>query len=339
MRKVAFILAMLSLATSTVSAVMVYAPNALPRPYPFSGPDDLVMFDSEHPEAFVIVGSMNVPGISFGGMDFDSEGNLWAYASLYKATGGAASGLYSVDINTGAATVQGTISPQTLQDIAFNPVDNQMYGINSQNNVTRLYTIDLTTGAVTTVGIFTGLPDPHHAMGFAIDSDGNFYLQELRTCDCIYKGTGLDLELLYELPQDTHFSQGMTIDWSRNNRGYHAAVGQGEFPNYFSQINYFAPDGSGYVLGPDFGPNEMYEGYGYPLVEPGDLAVMPATNPWCPGDINDDQQIDLSDLAQLLSGYGLTSDAQYEDGDLDGDADVDLSDLAQLLGVYGTVCQ
>jgi hypothetical protein len=28
----------------------------------------------------------------------------------------------------------------------------------------------------------------------------------------------------------------------------------------------------------------------------------------------------------------------YEDGDLDGDGDVDLPDLAQLLSVYGAVC-
>jgi hypothetical protein len=30
--------------------------------------------------------------------------------------------------------------------------------------------------------------------------------------------------------------------------------------------------------------------------------------------------------------------AAYEDGDLDEDGDVDLQDLAALLGVYGTPC-
>ena len=35
---------------------------------------------------------------------------------------------------------------------------------------------------------------------------------------------------------------------------------------------------------------------------------------------------------------GTTSGAAYDDGDLDDDGDVDLSDLAALLGVYGTVC-
>ncbi|MBU0617393.1 MAG: hypothetical protein KKI02_06735 [Planctomycetes bacterium] len=58
----------------------------------------------------------------------------------------------------------------------------------------------------------------------------------------------------------------------------------------------------------------------------------------CPGDLDGDGDVDLSDLAQLLGNYGMTSGATYEDGDLDGDGDVDLSDLAALLGVYGTTC-
>jgi hypothetical protein len=58
----------------------------------------------------------------------------------------------------------------------------------------------------------------------------------------------------------------------------------------------------------------------------------------CPGDLNGDSTVDLSDLAQLLANYGVTSGAAYEDGDLDGDGDVDLADLAILLGLYGTVC-
>jgi len=58
------------------------------------------------------------------------------------------------------------------------------------------------------------------------------------------------------------------------------------------------------------------------------------TNP-LPGDLDGDGAVDLSDLAQLLSSYGLASGAQPEDGDLDGDGDVDLSDLAGLLANYG----
>ena len=61
-------------------------------------------------------------------------------------------------------------------------------------------------------------------------------------------------------------------------------------------------------------------------------------DPPCPGDLNGDYAINLADLAQLLSNYGTTSGASYEDGDLDEDEDVDLADLAALLGVYGTTC-
>ncbi len=58
----------------------------------------------------------------------------------------------------------------------------------------------------------------------------------------------------------------------------------------------------------------------------------------CPGDLDGDFDVDLADLAQLLSNYGTTSGAEPEDGDLDGDGDVDLADLAALLAVYGTTC-
>lgn len=279
MRKLTCLSAALLLLTTTAGAVTIYAPNGVPRPYPFNGPDELVMFDSANPAGFTIVGSMAVPNIGFGGMDFDADGNLWAYASFYKSTGGAASGLYHVNTTTGAATLQGTASIQSLDDLAFNPVNNTMYGIRSQTNATRLYTVNLVTGATALVGTFTGLPaNLNRVVGFAIDAQGNYYLHDVEA-DKIYKGAGLAVTELYAIPQDTGYSQGMGIDWSRNNLGYHGAVGQGVFPDYFSQINTFAPDGSAYTLGPDFGPVEPIGGYGYPLVQPGDIAVMPVPEP------------------------------------------------------------
>jgi hypothetical protein len=58
----------------------------------------------------------------------------------------------------------------------------------------------------------------------------------------------------------------------------------------------------------------------------------------CLGDIVEDDEINLSDLAQLVGSYGMTSGAMYEDGDLDADGDVDLTDLAEMVGLYGTTC-
>jgi hypothetical protein len=52
------------------------------------------------------------------------------------------------------------------------------------------------------------------------------------------------------------------------------------------------------------------------------------------GDLNHDNSVNLTDLAQLLAHYGQTG-MTYEDGDLDGDGDVDISDLAMLLAHYG----
>ena len=58
----------------------------------------------------------------------------------------------------------------------------------------------------------------------------------------------------------------------------------------------------------------------------------------CLGDLDTDSDIDWDDLVQLLSHYGMSEGASYEDGDLDGDGDVDQADLALLLAMYGVVC-
>ena len=57
----------------------------------------------------------------------------------------------------------------------------------------------------------------------------------------------------------------------------------------------------------------------------------------CVGDLDDDGDIDIADLAQLLANYGM-SGMEPKDGDLDDDGDVDIADLAMLLSVYGTTC-
>lgn len=267
------VLAFLSTASLTHAAV-VYGVNNLPRP--FDAPDELVRFDSSNPSNYTVVGSLGIPLVSMGGLDFDESGNLWAFAALDKYTSGAVSALYRININTGQATQIGPERLIYVQDIAWNPVTKKMYGINSrQQRNTFLYEINLDTGLPTLVGQFTGLPTSQQVQGFAIDAQGNFYIQEFIS-NSIYKaGPDLAASALYQLTQDNAFSQGMTIDWSGDGTGYHAAVGRGEFPNYFATFNTFATDGSGYTIGPDFGPNEMIGDYGYPPVEFGDIAILP----------------------------------------------------------------
>jgi len=59
----------------------------------------------------------------------------------------------------------------------------------------------------------------------------------------------------------------------------------------------------------------------------------------CPGDVDCDNDVDLSDLATLLSHYDASAGMTYAEGDLDDDGDVELDDLAALLAVYGTSCR
>lgn len=69
-----------------------------------------------------------------------------------------------------------------------------------------------------------------------------------------------------------------------------------------------------------------------------DVALAPANAAPCTGDVNGDQQVDLSDLTVLLGNFGNTSGATLADGDLDGDGDVDLNDLTVMLSRFGAIC-
>jgi len=58
----------------------------------------------------------------------------------------------------------------------------------------------------------------------------------------------------------------------------------------------------------------------------------------CPGDVNGDNAVNLTDLATLLANFGTPSGMTLAQGDLDGDRDADLTDLALLLAAFGTTC-
>ncbi|MBU0617537.1 MAG: hypothetical protein KKI02_07455, partial [Planctomycetes bacterium] len=88
-----------------------------------------------------------------------------------------------------------------------------------------------------------------------------------------------------------------------------------------------------WTMGPTDG-STSYPGWNIDDVEIWAVVMTPP----CPGDLDGDGDVDLSDLSQLLAHYGITSGATYEQGDLDGDGDVDLSDLSALLAVYGAEC-
>lgn len=312
-------------AISSAHAQSIYATNTLAPTADNS--DELIVFDAEDPASYQVIGSTGLAGIGFGGLAFDDQGQLYAYASLYKATSGAASGLYTVDTQTGIVTLVGDFG-QTLQDIAFNPVDGVMYGINTRFGAqSTLFSIDLETGALTDLGLMTGLPTQHHLGGLSISSQGEFIIHDV-VSDALYKGDGDSFSLLYTLKEDTSFSQGMEIDWSRGDKGYHASVGFGIFPDYFSTVNTFSTDGSDYQIGLPFGPNDPE---GVPPVQPGDLAISPFV---CQADLTGDGTLDVFDVFAFLDLFNAGDLA----ADMNNDSVLDVFDVFAYLDLFNTGC-
>lgn len=270
----------------TVSAhgVDIYAMNNL---NPAGGSNALIRFDSANPAGWVSLGVSGIVGAGFTGLDFHANGNLYGYVGF-----GGTSGLYTISTINGAATVVGAgLSGVALQDLAYNPADGKLYGVNSVANVATLYEVNIVTGVPVAVGNFVGLAATNLEVGLACDAQGNFYVHDIAS-DAIYKGAGLAMALLYNNANtggvfgDTNFSQGMTIDWGGNGAGYHGAIGN--VPGFFSNLRTFNTGGGSYVLTGTFGTAPGV----FPTVETGDLAIaIPG-----PGALS------LLGLAGLISG-------------------------------------
>lgn len=68
------------------------------------------------------------------------------------------------------------------------------------------------------------------------------------------------------------------------------------------------------------------------------IAIMGVRTAPCPGDVNADGRIELTDLSILLANFGIGAGATSGTGDSDGDGDIDLTDLSVLLANFGSVC-
>jgi hypothetical protein len=68
------------------------------------------------------------------------------------------------------------------------------------------------------------------------------------------------------------------------------------------------------------------------------LNQLDPTTTVCPGDTNDDNTVDLTDLLTVLANFGTTTTNGPADGDLDGSGTVDLNDLLQVLANFGNTC-
>lgn len=59
----------------------------------------------------------------------------------------------------------------------------------------------------------------------------------------------------------------------------------------------------------------------------------------CVGDLDGSGAVDINDLTQLLSNFGVDQGATPEQGDIEGnDGDVDINDLTLLLANFGVIC-
>ena len=103
-----------------------------------------------------------------------------------------------------------------------------------------------------------------------------------------------------------------------------------------TDLNDLLPPDSGWVLTRAVNINEAGQIVGRGTINGETHAFL--LSPVCPGDLDGDGGVGLSDLATLLSNFGTPAGANPEDGDLDGDGDVDLSDLANLLSNFGSIC-
>jgi len=100
--------------------------------------DHSIWFDSDVPGALYPIGTNPLSNFWSGGTWADGE---W-YVSCYGA-----SGLYTVDIGSGATTLVGPTSTY-FNGLAYDEGSDKMYGVNSYT----LYEIDRYTGATTTLG-------------------------------------------------------------------------------------------------------------------------------------------------------------------------------------------
>lgn len=190
---------------------------------------------------------------------------------------------------------------------------------------------------------FTGVGDPHPGhlySNITLDGTGLFHTMPadgLGGYQLVFASAYDEATGRLTVPQGIDFVTGRGVNvqamlWGTGNHEpiHDGRIGlnlEGQFDDGF----YSAPDGT-----LDWSDCVSYSFSG---VCPSPLAA--AVGFWfkdqddCPCDLNDDDVVDVSDLATLLGHFGSNVG---EPGDIDGDRDVDLLDLSLILACFGTTC-
>ncbi|QDT48188.1 PEP-CTERM motif protein [Symmachiella dynata] len=106
--------------------------------------DDVLVSIDTNTLAFTDIGALGV-SYNFGGLAYDPNSD-----TLYMIDGRDLQSLYTVDQNTGAASLIGSHGITDLFGLAFDSTNNVLYG--SGESPSGLYTMNIATGAASLVG-------------------------------------------------------------------------------------------------------------------------------------------------------------------------------------------
>jgi WD40 repeat protein len=136
-----------------------------------------------------------------------SDGTVFSVSPDQSRSAGFANRLWTIDVNTGAATFVGDISTgDAICNIAFNPFTNVLYGLERNNR--RLFTIDQITAKRTNVGTTdsvtgSGFDFSPNGTLFATTYQGQLYtIDPLNAQDTVVGGSSIEGDLF----EDAAFS-------------------------------------------------------------------------------------------------------------------------------------
>jgi hypothetical protein len=219
---VAWALGLMAAAPGLAAAETIYGLLVTPTA---AGNAQLATFDSASPQTVTVIGStgLSASALNPNGLDFDIAGNL------YLSTGASTNFFYGVNTATGATTLiggSGLATDYQLSDLSWDRVGNRMLAIATRGATgvsPILYEVNLASGALTNLATLSGITDGVEVT-LAVNAAGEIFVHGVAT-DRFYRvnRTTLAVTPLNVLPFATNFSQGATVDWSRDNTLYYAA--------------------------------------------------------------------------------------------------------------------
>ena len=245
--------------------VGLWLPAAPARDIYCNSGTQLLKFDSATPGNLIPIGATGISDM-FGGLEFGPGPvpTLYGYTEVQDAK------LYSVDRNTGHATLiggGGMVGGDVMTDMAWDPVAGVMYAIGQIeiNAPTHLYRINLNNGYANLVGTIN-VPKPSANFGLAVSPAGVMYMED-GVANGMYRVDGLSTTFMGNEGFDFAIFDGFTIDWLHGGTWYHGAYNQTR-----GQTELWTVD-------PNTGAGTFVGRMGDGNVLLGDLAIIPAPEP------------------------------------------------------------